>query len=334
VLFRSKTGRKVWERKEFYPLSYWEYIFWLASTKGEDDGQTNFFRIEFSPDSRFVMFSRSDRFRFRISVNGLTADGSENAALALDLTTLKPAETGGDLKKVSSHAYVFLDAERVLGMPSRKLEDGGVFSFPGGKRLQRFAFSALQIKRTANPDYVVIKPISQGRMGVFDLKKGTVVSGFHKEDATFWGSLMALESLNGKILLREVSYNEAEKKFDGKEVGTVELPVSSISRLGVAEVSDSFDWLLLSSKTRGGLWSLRTGERKLYVRGFKGGVVANDGAGVADFPALGETPHSLVFMNANNDQVTPLRELPGKGAQQHGRFVLLRRSLKEKKEEQ
>jgi hypothetical protein len=325
----TKTGKRVWEKKEFYQLSWFEYIAWLAGTRGRDDGQASFFRIEFSPDSRFVMFSRSNMFRFRVSINGVTAGESENAALALDLTTFKTTDPGDELKKVSSRPYIFLDSGNILGMPTRKMEEAGIFSFPQGKRVQKFAFSAQEIKRTANPDYVIIKPLSNVKMGIYDLKKGIIASGFNKEDATLWNNLMVFEAANGQIVLREVSYNETEKKFDSREIGAVEIPVGSIKNLNAAEVSDSFNWLLLSSKTRGGLWNLQTGERKIYVRGFKGGAVGNDGGGVGEFPRHQDVQHSLVLMNPLNETVTPIRELPEKGARQFGRFVLLRRSLKE-----
>lgn len=325
----TKTGKRVWEKKAFYQLSWFEYIAWLAQTRGEDDGQSSFFRIEFSPDSRFVMFSRSDKFRFRIIYNGLTADESENVTLALDLSTFKPTDVGGDLKKVSSRPFIFLDSGNVLGMPTRKMEEAGIFSFPQGKRVQKFSFAAREIKRTANPDYVIIKPLANVKMGVYDIKKGLIASGFNKEDATLWNNLMVFEAANGKVVLREVSYNETEKKFDSREIGTVEIPVGSIRNLNAAQVSDGFNWLLLSSKTRGGLWNLQTGERKIYVRGFKGGAVGNDGGSVGEFPKLQDVQHSLVLMNPHDESVIPIGELPEKGARQYGRFILLRSSLKE-----
>jgi Peptidase family M48 len=328
-----RTGKRIWEKKEFYPLSGFEYFFWLASTKGDADSETNFFRIEFSPDSRYVLFSRSDKFRFRFSINGMTAASSENTALALDLTTLQPADLGGELKKITARPYAFLNASEVLGMPSRKAEESGVFAFPSGKRLQKFMLAAQEIKRTTNPSYVIIKPLANARMGVFDLKKGIIATGMNKVDGTLWNDLMAFEATNGSILLREVKYNEEKKGFDSKDMGTVEIPVSSISNLNAAEVSDNFKWLVMSSKTRGGMWNLETGERKLYLRGFKGGVVANDGGGVGDFAKLDDTPHSLVLMNPNSNEVAPLQPMPEKGARQYGRFVLLRSGLKEKKEE-
>jgi WD40 repeat protein len=330
----TRTGQKVWERKEFYQLNIWEYFSWLAQATGDDSGanrdETSFFRIGFSPDARYVMFSRSDRFRFSIRIDGTSVDSSENTALALDLSTLKPVSVGGELKKVAARSYVFLDAERVLGMPSRKLEDAGVFSFPGGKRLQKVPVAAGELKRTANPDYVLIKPLLNARVGLFDLKRGVVATAMNKEDITIWNNLVAFEAADGRIVLREVSYDEAAKTLAGKEVGRVELPVSSLKGLNAAEVSDSFGWLLLSSKSRGGLWNLSTGERKFYVRGFKGGVVSDDGGSVGDFPTLADTPHSLVLLNPAADTVAPVRELPERGARQYGRFVLLRSPLKAK----
>lgn len=326
----TKTGKKVWEKKEFYPLTSFEFFAWLASSKGETDGGTNFFRIEFSPDSQFAVFSRSEKFRFRFSVNGITAVESENTTLALDLTTLKTVNTGGDMKKLTSRPYLFLDSERVVGSPSRKIDDAGVFLFPSGKRLQKFTFAAREVKRTANPDYVVIKGATNSSIGVFDVKKGVLASGMNKADATLWNNTMAFESTGGTILLREVNYNEAEKKFDEKDLGKIEMPVGSIRNLDAAEVSDSFNWLLLSSKTRGGLWNLATGERKIYVRGFKGGAIGDDGVGVSEFPKFDAAQHSLVLINPHNDTTVAVRELPEKGARQYGRFVLLQSSLKVK----
>lgn len=322
----TSSGQKVWEKKEFYQLNFFEYFAWLVSRSGDDD-QLSFFRIEFSPDSRYVMFSRTGWFRFNIRLDTYSAQ-SENTALALDLTTLKPASIGKELKSISARPYIFLDSERVLGRPNDKIEEAGIFSFPDGKRLSKFAFTAREIKRTTNPDYIVIKPLKNARMGVFDLNKGIIASGLDKADGALWNNLMAYEAANGKILLREVRYNEAEKKFDARDVGTIDIPVSSIKKLNVAEVSDNFNWLLVSSKTRGGLWNLETGERKFYVRGFRGGVVANDGGSVGDFPKLDDAEHNLVLINPKSNEVATISELPERGARQYGRFILLRSRLK------
>ena len=335
-----KTGRKVWEKKEFYRLDWFEYITWLGSTArrgagGDDDDEDDvgFFRIGFSPDGRYVMFSRSERFRFSVSWNLMTVAQSEDTAAAVDLTTLKQVAAGGDMKKLAARPYAFLDSGSVLGMPSRKAADSGVFAFPSGKRLKKFDFAARVVERTENPDLVIVKPISNSKLGIYDIKRAALVGGIDRDDATFFGSLVAYESVDGNILLRETSYDEQEKKLALKDVGTVEIPVSPIRGLVASDVSDDFGWLLLSSKTRGGLWSLKTGERKAYVRGFRGAVATNDGGAVGDFPKLGDVPHSLVLMSGASGDVAAFRELPEKGARQYGRFVLVRTSLKAKPNE-
>lgn len=326
----TRTGKRVFEKKDFYPLNYYEYITWLDRTGGEEDNGVSFFRIEYSPDSRNVMFSRSNRFRFRFKIDAMTVGESENTALAVDLNTFKPIEVRGDLKKIAANAYLFLDSERVVGMPNRKVEDSGVFAFPSGKRLSKFTFSAQEVKRTSNPNYIIVKPLANAKLGVFDVNKGEVVTGMNKEDLTFLDNLMVFESAAGKIQFREVSYNEQEKNLASKEVGSLETPIASIGNLKATQISDDFKWLILSSTTRGGLWNLATGERKLLVRGFRSGIVANDGMAIADFPKLNETPHSLVFLNSTDNTLKPIFELPEKGARQYGRFILSRKSLSAK----
>jgi WD40 repeat protein len=328
----TRTGKKIWEKKDFYQWTFYEVLSRLRSSSDGDD-QVKFFRIEFSPDSRFVMFSRSNLFRFRSPLNASTPLAAEQATLALDLTTLKPTVVGSEVKMISARPYIFLDSERILGIPTQKVEDSGIFSFPDGKRLQRFAAAPREIKRTANPDYVIVKPLAIAKMGFFNLKQGVLVGKLDKEDAALWNNLLAYEETDGKIVILEVSYNEAEKKFGSKDVGEIEIPASSIKNLAAAEVSDGFNWLMLSSKTRGGLWNLETGDRKQYVRGFKGGAVSDDGVSVGEFTKHDDRPHILALMNPHNNSTSIFRELPEKGARQHGGFVLLRRSLKGKKEE-
>jgi hypothetical protein len=119
-------------------------------------------------------------------------------------------------------------------------------------------------------------------------------------------------------------------------VGTIDIPVASIGRPYAANVSDNLQWLAVSSKTRGAVWSLSSGERKMHVRGFRDVILANDGGGIADFPKLGPTNHSLVMLRPQSNSAEMLREIPEARARQYGRFLLTRQSLKEpdKKEQE
>ncbi len=331
-IFDTQNARKVFEKKEFYRLTFYELLSWvLVGARGADSDRNKFFNIEFSPDAHLVAVARTNRFRFSFRFNGLIADESDDTVLALDLGTMKPIRTGVDFKRATRRPFLFLDSNRIIGMPSNSNQDSGIFSFPEGKRLARFQFGALELKRTQNPSYVIVKPVSNATMGVFDIDKSLLVTGANKVDADMWGSLMVYESVSGKVLVSEAKYDEATKLLQAKSLGTVDIPVAAIGQLYAANLSDNLEWLAVSTRTRGAVWNLTSGERKLFVRGFRGSVVANDGSAVGEFPKQEPVNHSLALLNPNTGVVQVIRDLPEFGAKQYGRLLLIRRSLKEPK---
>jgi WD40 repeat protein len=320
-LIDMKTGKKVWEKKEIYRLSFVEYLILTADYVGI--AGPSFFRIEFSPDSRYALFSRShegrpDFYSFYA--------GSNDAAVAVDIPAKKVIAPGGDIDRIASHGYAFIDADRIVGNPSGDPKNSGIFSFPDGKRLQKFAMGGSSVSRTENPDVVVVRPMVETKLGIFDIKRGVIVAGMNKEEAAFWSNLIAFETVGGKVLIRELS---GGKGLEGNDIATVDIPITSIGNLRAAGTSNSFGWLSISAKSRGGMWNLATGERKIFTRGFTGTIVADDGGAVSFFPRMGETANALALMNPIADQVTNFRNMPDKGARQYGRFVLLRSNLKD-----
>jgi len=326
----TKTGKKVWEDADFYRISFFELISWVTNPR--DSGNGTFFRIEFTPDSRYAMFSRSDLFRFRF-VGGGVFEKSDDTAKAIDLLAMKSVDLEGTIKKIAAAPYLFLDSERVLGKPG-DAESAGIFSFPTGKRLSQFVFGGREVTRTGNPDYVLVKPLIQSRLGIFDVKKGVLLSGLNKADAAIYGDLMAFEGASGEIILRESKYNEDDKAFDGKDIGTITVPANAIGRLRAADVSDNFEWIALSTTTIGGLWQVTSGERKVTSRGFRGALAGDDGGAIGHFPKLREEQQTIALMNPANNQVLPIREVSERGARQYGRFVLTRTSRGTKKEKE
>ena len=145
-LLDTQTGKRVWEKKEFYRLTFFELLAWISAEAQEDERPGKFFHLRFSPDSRYLVATRSNRFRFRFTINMVTADKTEDTVLGLDLSTLKPVSTGGELKKVTRRPFIFVAPDKILGMMPNTIEDAGIFSFPQGKRLSKFPLSADEIK--------------------------------------------------------------------------------------------------------------------------------------------------------------------------------------------
>jgi len=330
-IVETQTGKRVWQKKEFYSLNFFELLAWIRSAVSDVEhvGSNNFFHLEFSPDSKYLVATRSNKFRFRFTIDMVTADKTEDTVLALDLATLKPISTGGELKKVTRRPFIFVAPDKILGMMPNTVDDSGIFSFPQGKRLSKFRLIAEDLKLTANPNYIVIKPLANAMMGIFDISKGEIVNGMNKADATIWNDQIFFEMASGSVQVAKAEYQPKEKFFKVTSVGTVDIPVGSMRRLYAANVSDNMQWIAISSKTRGAMWDLTSGERKLHVRGFRGAIVAANGTAIGDFPPYAPANHTLVFMNAKTNEVNPLREIPERGARQYGRFVMFRRSLKE-----
>ena len=333
-VLETQSGKKVWEKKEFGTLSFFELLAWAgAEARQEGSSRRNrFFHLRFSPDSRYLVATRSSNFRFEFKINQFTAAQTEDTLVALDLTTLKPITTGGDLKKATRSPFIFITPDKVLGTMPASADDAGIFSFPQGKRLAKFRLGCDELKLTGNPNYVIIKPLASVALGVFDLTKGSVVSGMDKADITFWNDLVIFELESGKVSISEAKYDSAEKIFRTNEVGTIDIPVGLMKRLYAANVSDNMQWLVVSSKTRGAIWDLSSGERKMYLRGLRGAIIAANGSAIADVPEYDDVKHSIVWLDANKRQSVQLRVIPEKGARQYGRFVIVRRPLKDPKE--
>ena len=328
-VMETRTGKRVWQKKDFYRLTFFELIFWnLAQERQKASQHDKFFHIQFSPESSTLLVARTNKFRFKLTVNYVTEDESDDTLLALDLKNLKPISVGGDLKKVVQRPFIFLDSGKVLAI-AQKVEESGIFSFPAGKRLEKFPLGGSFLGATANPSYVIIKPLGNAKMGVFDLQRKIVVAGSDKEDAAVWDKFLVFESINGEVRLSEFTHDESQKKLAMQTVAEIEIPAAPLGELAIAETSGNLQWLAASSRTRGAVWNLASGERKMFVRGFRGALLANNGDTLADFEKYDAARRSLVLLNPANNETRPYTEVPDHGFQQYGRFILVRKSLKE-----
>lgn len=332
-VLETQTGKRVFQKKEFATLNVFELLFWIAGMANDDDSHDNaFFNLQFSPDSRYLLAARSNKFRFRIFIDSVAIDQTE--ALALDLSTAKQISASGDLKKATRGAFIFLSPDKILATMPMKTDEAGIFTFPQGKRIAQFSLSANDMRLTANPDYVIIKAFGSSMVSFFDLQRGELVGGFNRNNIALWKDVLVSELASGAVSISKATFDPQAKTLRVSQITTVDIPVGSMNRVYAASVSGDMQWLAVSSKTRGAIWNLNSGERKIHVRGFRGAIVAQNGTAIGDFPKLHPVNHSLVYMDATKNEVNVLREIPERGARQYGRFVLLRTSLKRLKEKE
>ena len=334
TVLETQTGKRVFQKKEFATLNVFELLLWIAGTIDDDDASHHnaFFNLQFSPDSHYLVAARSNKFRFRILIDSVAI--GETDALALDLSTGKQMSPSGDLKKATRGSFIFLTPDKILATLPTKLEDAGIFTFPQGKRLATFSLAASEMELTANPNYVMIKAFGRDTVAFFDLERGELTGGFNKSTAALWNDVLIAEMASGNVSLFKAQFNPEAKTLRTTQRETVDIPVGSMNRIYAANVSGDMQWLAVSSKTRGAIWNLNSGERKMHVRGFRGAIVAQNGSAIGDFPKLDPVNHSLVYLDATKNEVNVLREIPERGARQYGRFILIRTSLKALKEKE
>src|SRR5437764_324419 len=76
------------------------------------------------------------------------------------------------------------------------------------------------------------------------------------------------EQANGEVAICTISPNQT--------VAKVALPQSPLAGLRASGFSPDGNWLALSGKTRGAVFSLKDGERKMHIRGFEGSYFDHD----------------------------------------------------------
>lgn len=333
-VLETQTGKRLFQKKDFAALSVFELLMWIAGRVVDEDSshQNSFFNLQFSPDSRYLIAARSGKFRVTFMIDSRVIDQNDDKLVALDLSTLKPISPSGDLKKATRRSFIFLGSDKILATMPTAVADAGIFTFPQGQRIAKFSLGGSDMRLTANPNYVMIKGFGSSMVDFFDLERGELTGAFNKPTVALWNDVLISELTSGHVGISTAKFNAETKTLRVTQTGTVDIPVASMNRVYAANVSDNLQWLAVSSKTRGAIWDLNTGERKLHVRGFRGAIVAANGSAVADFPKVAPVNHSLVHLNAPTSQVNVLREIPERGARQYGRFVLVRTSLKTLKE--
>ena len=327
-VIETETGKRIFQKKEFAKLNIFELVMWALQNDDEHTSHENtFFNLQFSQDSHYLLAARSNKFRFRIIIDSVSI--GETDALALDLSTRKQMSTSSDLKKATRSAFIFLSPTKILATMPTSSDDSGIFTFPEGRRLAKFRLSAMAMTLTANPNYVIVK-YSNNTVAFFDLERGETIGGFNNSNVALWNDVLISNLVSGNIGLSTAQFIAETKTLRTISKGSVEIPVGSMNRIYTANVSDNMQWLAVSSKTRGALWDLNTGQRKLHVRGFRGALVAANGTAIGDFPKIEPENHSLVLLDGRTSDINIVREIPERGARQYGRFMLVRKSLKTK----
>ena len=154
-------------------------------------------------------------------------------------------------------------------------------------------------------------------MGMFDLEKQQVVTGFTSRAVDVFGDMYASERAIGDVGMFALEGNKLQKSL------VLPAPLLSV-RLGAA--SGDLRWLTASGSTRSGVWDTTKGQLLGWMSDYFCAFVDETGTIFAD-PATGNWRRSIMRFDTATRRYTPGAQLTADHAAQYGQWLLLARSL-------
>ena len=258
----------------------------------------------FSPDGRFFL-----------------ARGPQGS-VAMDLSSRSEIGLPGNIKGLLDYSFAFLANGNLAGVAGSAGEKSEVVEFPSGRVVYKdLKIGGSQLDRAAHGDYLVLRPIKDHPIGIFDLKQNKIVLASKRSALDLWNDRYIAERLDGELQVFELA--------TVTPVEHAQLPDAPLGRVRADALSPDLTWLAVSQKTRGAVWNLQTGQRLYHLRGFSAAYFATDGL-YADFPKYLSTERTIARIALNASDIMPARTLD---ETQHtievGRYLLTTTPTKE-----
>ncbi len=293
-----ESGDIIFEKKNFGRTELNIFALLLSS-------YFNAVNADFSPDSRFMMVS----------------SGAE--MICLDLQSKALFSLPGDFKSATRGYFTFVGNDRVLGRPQSNYKYS-IVKFPSGEKIQtNMEFGMGRPTPASKGDYVLIRPVEDYPLGIYDIKKRNIVRAYRTTAHDIYGEYYVHQRADADVEVRDVEKNQVWDKAS--------LPRPKLSRVRSAAVSPDLSVIAASLQTRGAVWDLSRTKRLSYLRGFLGAYLPDNSLFYAQFPKLDEQQAAIAEMNVQRNTVLGQRPLDEKlDSIQFAKYVLVTKPKDEK----
>jgi len=310
------SGQAVIHRKDFFELQWFHYYLLLAALTNHrlDNGDAglNWISMGFSPDGHYFVAGFQGR-------DHLASYRSLNNVEVFDLTTMNKVSVNDTVQKLVVGGFSFMGSNRLAGINVDDYKKSAVVTFPEGKLVSEFSIRG-NIEAPTRGEYLLIRPIKDYPLGVFDLKTKVIFKSNKQPALDIFDDLFVAEMRNGELGLYRMERNQVN--------ATTLLSNTSLGRLRVSYLSADMKWLALSSRSRGGVWNLDKGEAKLYLRGFRGAFLSDDGLFFGDFPKYETAERNVAKFNLASGEIVPGPTIEAASARQVGPYLVVYKSAK------
>ncbi|MGI9103816.1 MAG: M48 family metalloprotease [Terriglobales bacterium] len=264
-ILNVSSGAPVYNKKSFYsPASM------LADTAYSDawsllidrvsENPAPFINLQFSPDGKYLLAGR------------------RSTHLAIHLDSMSEVKLPGTITALLGRKFVFVGPDRLYGIENGK--SAAVVGFPSGERLYTEPPIGGRIQGAAHGEYLLIRPLQQFAVGIFDLKTQKVVSASPNSAMDIYDSAVLNPQRSGTI----AAYHLTESGVGKEAPRTLTLPQTMLGSLFAVNISPDFKFVAVSQRERGGVWNLEAGTRLLHIRGFRGAWFGENNHVYALFP--------------------------------------------------
>lgn len=315
-LLEVASGQAVIHLKEFFEPRWFHYYLLLAAVSNHQlengDADLNWIRMGFSPDGHYFVagFQGPDH---------LAAYRVLNHVGVFDLITMNKVSVSGTVQKLVVGGFTFMGGDRLAGINIDDHNKSAVVTFPEGRVVSEFSLRG-NIEAPTRGDYLLIRPIKDYPLGVFDLKTKVIFKSNKQPALDIFDDLFVAEMRNGELGLYRMEKNQLN--------ASTLLSNTSLGRLRVSYLSAEMKWLALSSRSRGGVWNLEKGEAKLYLRGFRGAFLSDEGFFFGDFPKYETAERNVAKFNLASGEIVPGPTIEAASARQVGPYLVVFKSAK------
>jgi WD40 repeat protein len=298
ALFDVETGAEVFLKKQWFSPSYLFAVLMFAHESAGVAG-TDFMPYAVSEDGNTLLI------------------GGGSYKLAFDLRNRTQIKIGGAVngEEITS-SYAFQGNDRIVGVNTSNQKKSGVYSFPDGKRIKDFPLGLGLLKSTTKSDLLVAPGPQDFASALVDVDSGKYVFGTRSPGLDVFGTSVVSQYPDGSVVL------ETLHSKDPKDSVKMVLPLSPLAGTRVVAMSRDGRYLALSSRSRGSVWDLKTGEQMYTVRGFEGAWWSPEGKLMAEFPKTEQKKAAIVEMDMSpKGSKAGTYELDGKAHLNSGHLV-------------
>lgn len=311
------NGQPVVQRKEFFKPTWiqgWILYAALAVRRFQNgDAGLSMVNMGFSPDAHYFLAGF-------LGPDNISSVRTLKYVEGFDLTLRKKFEVPDSIERFVIGGFSFLGNDRMVGVNSEDYKKSGLVTFPGGQVLSEFALRG-RLEGATKGEYVLVRPVKDYPVGVFDLNTKIIFKSNKQPALDIYGDVFVAERRNGELGLYKVEKSEL--------LAATLLSNFSLGRLFATALSPDSKWIAISGRSRGGVWNLEKGEAALYLRGFRGAHLSNDGYFFADFPKYETAERNIARFRLATGEVAPGPTIDAYGARQFGQYLFVTKPAKE-----